>query len=69
VIRRGNGGGTRGDSILIIGNCNAGKTALYYRLQQGIFRDTHTSMVNHLTITISLYYAHEVMLVMVMVID
>eukprot|EP00455_Lapot_gusevi_P031653 TRINITY_DN343_c0_g4_i1.p1 TRINITY_DN343_c0_g4~~TRINITY_DN343_c0_g4_i1.p1 ORF type:complete len:249 (-),score=66.22 TRINITY_DN343_c0_g4_i1:100-789(-) len=34
----------RGNTVLIFGPVDAGKTALFYQLKQGVFRETHTSM-------------------------
>lgn len=35
---------TKGDLVLFVGNVGAGKTALFYRLAQGVYRETHTSL-------------------------
>lgn len=36
--------GQRGDTWLLLGAMGSGKTALYYRLKQGLFRPTQTSL-------------------------
>lgn len=36
--------GQRGDTFLLLGTMGSGKTALYFRLKQGVYRETVTSM-------------------------
>lgn len=36
--------GQRGDTFLLLGTMGSGKTALYFKLKQGVFRETYTSM-------------------------
>jgi len=38
----------KGDAVLILGPMDAGKTVLFYQLKQGLFRDTHTSMIENI---------------------
>jgi hypothetical protein len=39
--------GQRGNTFVLTGRMNAGKTALFYALRQGEFRATHTSMMEN----------------------